>query len=48
VKDAQLERRAEFMYNNLDYDNDRIRVRSRFLNEMHKKTTLDDIGDLLD
>ena len=32
----------------MDFDNDRARVRSRFLNEMHKKTSLKDIGDKLD
>lgn len=36
------------MYDYMDFDNDRARVRSRFLNEMHKKTTMKDIGDKLD
>lgn len=36
------------MYSYLDYDNDRHRVRSRFMKEINKKTTLKDIGDLLD
>lgn len=36
------------MYNYLDYDNDRHRVRERFVNEMNQKTTLEDIGGLLD
>ena len=36
------------MFNYMDYNNDRSRVRSRFLREMNKKTTLEDIGRLLD
>lgn len=47
-KDAQVARRAEFMYSFFDYDNDRARVRDRFLNEQHKKITLKDIGSMLD
>ena len=36
------------MYNYLDYDHDRSRVRDKFLNEMNKRTTLADIGETLD
>ena len=36
------------MYNYLDYKSDRHRVRERFVNEMNKKTSLEDIGLLLD
>ena len=36
------------MYNYLDYKNDRHRVRERFLKEMNKKTTIQDVGYLLD
>ncbi len=43
-----IKRRAEFMYNYFDYDNDRERIRSRFLEEHNKKTTLKEIGDILD
>ena len=32
----------------MDYENDRARVRDRFIKEMNKKTQLSDIGDLLD
>lgn len=46
--DAQIARRAELMYDYFDYDNDRVRVRNRFLNEASKKTTLKDIGEMLD
>lgn len=43
-----MEQRVEFMYNYLDYRNDRHRLRERFATEMHKKTTLKDIGEKLD
>ena len=36
------------MYNYLDYNNDRYRLREKFALEMHKKTTLKDIGEKLD
>lgn len=36
------------MYNYLDYRHDRYKVRERFLNEMNKKTTIEDIGFILD
>ena len=36
------------MYNYLDYDNNRHRLRDRFANEMHKKTNLKDVGEKLD
>jgi hypothetical protein len=36
------------MYSYLDYDNDRTRVREKFINEMNKKTSLQDIGEMLD
>lgn len=43
-----MKRRVEFMYDYLDFDNDRARVRNKFLFEMHKKTTVKDIGEKLD
>ena len=36
------------MFNYMDYDNDRSKVRQRFIDEMNKKTTLEDIGKMLD
>jgi hypothetical protein len=36
------------MYQYFDYDNDRSKIRNRFIKEMNKKTTLKDIGDTLD
>jgi len=43
-----METRVSFMYDNLDYDNERFEVREKFLTEMHKKTTVQDIGEMLD
>lgn len=36
------------MYNYLDFYNDRHTVRERFVNEINKKTTLEDVGKQLD
>lgn len=36
------------MYDYFDYDNDRSRVRNRFIAQNDKKTTLKDIGEMLD
>ncbi len=36
------------MFNYEDYDNDRMKVRKRFIDEINKKTTLEDIGKALD
>ena len=46
--DPWIEERVEFMYNYLDYDNDRYYLREKFAHEMHKKTTLKDVGEKLD
>ena len=46
--DAWLSNRVEFMYDFLDFDTERHRIRNKFLQEMHKKTTLKDIGEKLD
>lgn len=40
--------RIEFMYSYADTENDRHRVRERFFKHMNRKTTLEDIGLLLD
>lgn len=47
-KDEFMQKRLEFMYAYFDYDNDRARVRDRFIKEQNKKTTLKDIGEALD
>lgn len=36
------------MFTYQDYEHDRIKVRQRFMDEVNKKTTLEDIGRLLD
>jgi hypothetical protein len=36
------------MYNYLDFKNDRYRVRERFVRHLNKKTTIEDVGSLLD
>ncbi len=48
IKDERAKIRADYMYNYMDYNNDRARVRDRFMKEMNKKTTLEDIGRELD
>lgn len=46
--DRWIKPRVEFMYNYLDFDNERHAIRNRFLHEMNKKTTVKDIGEKLD
>ena len=46
--DEWIEQRLEYMYSYLDYDNNRHRLREKFANEMHKKTSLQDVGEKLD
>ena len=40
--------KLDFMYNYLDFDNDRSQVRNRFLTQLNRRTTLQDIGETLD
>lgn len=44
VSDPQIARRADFMFNYFDYDNDRERAMQKFRKEMNKQITLKDIG----
>ena len=46
--DRWMKPRVEFMYNYMDFDNERHKMRDKFLNQMHKKTTVKDIGEKLD
>ena len=46
--DDWIKRRIEFMYDYFDFDTERHKVRDKFVKEMHKKTTLKDIGEKLD
>lgn len=43
-----MDYKLEFMYDHLDYDNDRVKVRKKFLEEVNKRVTLEDIGETLD
>ena len=47
-KDEWMSEKIDYMYNYLDFDNDRAEMRAKFLNEMNKRTTLADIGERLD
>jgi len=46
--DPWIKERLDFMFDYFDYKNDRTRVRERFVQNMNKKTTVEDIGFLLD
>lgn len=46
--DDWIRPRVEFMYDYMDFDTERAKIRTKFLDEMHKKTTLKDVGDKLD
>ena len=47
-EDQQMEDKMEFMYDHLDFDHDRSKVRQKFLSEVNRRVTLDDIGETLD
>lgn len=40
--------RVEYMYDHLDFRSDRSRCRERFIKQVNKKSTIEDIGGLLD
>ena len=46
--DEWMTRRVEFMYDYLDFDNDRAQIRRKFCEQMNKKSTIQDIGEKLD
>lgn len=48
AQDKRMKQKLEFMYNFTDYDNDRVNIREKYLKEMNKKTSLQDIGETLD
>ena len=48
LNDDQMKGRMEFMYDYMDFRSDRHRVRERFLEHANKKSTIEDIGGLLD
>lgn len=43
-----MNQKLDYMYDYLDYDHDRAKVRGKFLGEMNKKPSLADIGETLD
>jgi len=40
VEDKKMNAKLDFMYNYCDFDTDRAEVRTKFLTEMNKRTTL--------
>lgn len=48
MHDQQMKARMEFMYDYMDFRSDRHRVRERFLKHVNKKSTIEDIGGMLD
>ena len=47
-EDKRMNQRLDFMYSYMDYDHDRKLVRDRFMKEVNKRVTLEDIGETLD
>ena len=43
-----MNEKLDYMYDYLDYDHDRAKVRNKYIKSMHKKTSLQDIGETLD
>ena len=48
LRDKSIKSRVHYMYNYMDYRHFRHQVRHKFINDMHKKSTLEDIGESLD
>lgn len=46
--DRDMQNKFDFMYNMADWENDRTNIRNKYLLEMNKKTSLQDIGEMLD
>jgi small subunit ribosomal protein S9 len=46
--DREIDEKFDFMYNVLDYDSDRTKVRDQFLKDVTKRSSLADIGETLD
>jgi len=47
-EDEDMNEKLDYMYNHLDFDHDRAKVRDKFLNEVNKRVSLKDIGETLD
>jgi hypothetical protein len=48
MEDKYMQHKLDYMYNFMDYDNDRLKVRQKFLDQMNKRVDLRDIGEMLD
>jgi hypothetical protein len=48
LEDKKIKDVFDYMYSNLDYDNDREKIREKYLKEMNKRISLKDIGETLD
>lgn len=46
--DLDMEEKFDFMYNKLDFDSDRTKVRDQFLKDVTRRSSLADIGETLD
>lgn len=46
--DDRMNQKLDYMYSYHNYDKDRAQVRDRFLKEVNKRVTLEDIGETLD
>ena len=46
--DERMNYKLDFMYDAMDFDHDRARVRRQFLKNVNQRTTLEDIGEELD
>lgn len=48
VEDEIMKNKMEYMYSYIDFRSDRHRARERFVKHVNKKSTIEDIGGLLD
>lgn len=48
IEDEIMKNKMEYMYSYIDFRSDRHRVRERFIKHVNKKSTIEDIGALLD
>lgn len=48
VQDQWMSDKLDYMYDHLDYAHDRAKVRDKFLGEVNKRVTLEDVGETLD
>lgn len=48
IEDEIMKNKMEYMYSYIDFRSDRHRARERFVKHVNKKSTIEDIGGLLD